>query len=68
MQSGTIKQTLAALPAKTREPVASITKSAFTTGLNGILLVAAVIALVSAVISFASIRTKDFAHQGHDAA
>ena len=61
---GTIKQTLVALPANARDPVGLITKSAFTTGLNGILLVAAIIALASAVIAFASIRTKDFAHQG----
>lgn len=64
VQSGTIKQTLASLPARTREPVALITKSAFTHGLNEILLVAAVIALVAAVFSFATIRSKDFAHQG----
>ena len=64
VQSGTIKQTLASLPVRARQPVAVITKSAFTHGLNGILLVAAVIALVAAVVSFASIRSKDFAHQG----
>jgi EmrB/QacA subfamily drug resistance transporter len=64
VQSGTISKTLASLPAKTRGPVGLITKSAFTNGLNQILLVAAVIALVSAVTAFATIRTKDFAHQG----
>jgi hypothetical protein len=68
VQSGTITQTLKSLPAKARQPVGLITKSAFTDGLNQILLVAAVIALVSAVVAFASIRTKDFAHQGGDAA
>ncbi len=67
VQSGTIEKTLASLPASTRGPVGLITKTAFTTGLNTILLVAAVIALVSAVIAFASIRTKDFVHQGGDA-
>ena len=40
-----------------------ITRAAFTTGLNGILLVAAVIALVSGVISLAAIRGRDFAQQ-----
>jgi EmrB/QacA subfamily drug resistance transporter len=63
VQSGTIKQTLASLPANDRGPVALITKSAFTTGLNQILLVAAIIALVAAVISFITIRSKDFARQ-----
>jgi hypothetical protein len=37
---------------------------AFITGLNRILLVAAVIALVSGVISLAAIRGRDFAQQG----
>ena len=40
-----------------------ITRAAFTTGLNHILLVAAIIALVSAVVSLAAIRSKDFAPQ-----
>jgi len=40
-----------------------ITRAAFTTGLNRILLVAAVIALVSGVVSLAAIRGTDFAQQ-----
>jgi EmrB/QacA subfamily drug resistance transporter len=63
IQSGTIKQTIARLPANIQPLVAQITKSAFTTGLNRILLVGAVIALVSAVVSFVTIRSKDFAQQ-----
>jgi hypothetical protein len=43
--------------------VGGITRAAFTTGLNSILLVAAIIALASGVISLAAIRTRDFAHQ-----
>jgi hypothetical protein len=43
--------------------VGGITRAAFTSGLNGILLVAAIIALASGVVSLASIRTRDFAHQ-----
>jgi len=62
VQSGNIKQTLGQLPANTRGTVGMITKTAFTIRLNYILLVAAIIALVSAVLSFSSIRTKDFAH------
>ena len=46
-----------------RPMVALITRSAFTSGLNHILLVAAIIALVSGVISLATIRTKDFARR-----
>jgi hypothetical protein len=38
-------------------------RAAFTTGLNRILLVAAVIALVSGVVSLAAIRGQDFAQQ-----
>ena len=40
-----------------------IARAAFTTGLNDILLVAAIIALASGVISLAAIRTRDFASQ-----
>ena len=38
-------------------------RAAFTTGLNRILLVAAVIALVSGVVSLAAIRGRDFVYQ-----
>jgi hypothetical protein len=40
-----------------------ITKAAFTTGLDHILLVAAIIALCSGVASLAAIRGKDFVAQ-----
>ena len=40
-----------------------ITRAAFTTGLNHILLVAAAIALVSGVVFLAAIRGRDFAQQ-----
>ena len=51
------------LPARARQSVGVITRTAFTTGLNRILLVAAIIALVSGVVSLAAIRSKDFAPQ-----
>ena len=51
------------LPAPARQAVGMITRTAFTTGLNHILLVAAIIALVSGVVSLAAIRGKDFAPQ-----
>ena len=43
--------------------MATITRTAFTTGLNHILLVAAIIAFVAGVVSLAAIRGKDFASQ-----
>jgi EmrB/QacA subfamily drug resistance transporter len=63
VQSGTIKQTIASLPEGSRARVGELTKAAFTSGLNEILLVGAIIALVAAVISFGTIRSKDFAQQ-----
>ena len=64
VQSGEIGKVIARLPAHAQQAVGLITRAAFTTGLNYILLVAAVIALVSAVVSLVTIRSKDFAHQG----
>jgi EmrB/QacA subfamily drug resistance transporter len=63
VQSGEIGNVIARLPERARPAVGMITRAAFTTGLNGILLVAAVIALVSGVISLAAIRGRDFAPQ-----
>jgi len=61
VQSGEIGHLIAALPAHARQAVGMITRAAFTTGLNRILLVAAIIAFVSGVVSLAAIRTRDFA-------
>ena len=61
VQSGQIGQVIGRLPGAARQAVETITKTAFTTGLNRILLVSAVIALASGVISLAAIRGKDFA-------
>ncbi len=63
VQTGEIGHVISRLPASARPVVGLITRSAFTTGLNGILLVAAIIALASAVISLAAIRGRDFAPQ-----
>jgi hypothetical protein len=46
-----------------RQTVAVITRTAFTTGLNRILLAAAIIALIPGVISLTAIRSKDLAQQ-----
>ena len=61
VQSGEIGNLIAKLPAQLRQTVGAITRAAFTTGLNHILLVAAIIALASGVIALVTIRTKDFA-------
>jgi len=61
VQSGEIGHVISRLPGPTGQAVGVITRAAFTTGLNRILLVAAIIALVSAVVSLAAIRSKDFA-------
>src|SRR5271165_304552 len=63
VQSGKIGSVIGTLPGSARQAVGTITRTAFTTGLNHILLVAAIIALVSGVISLAAIRGQDFAHQ-----
>jgi EmrB/QacA subfamily drug resistance transporter len=63
VQSGQIARVIGKLPEHARQTVAVITRTAFTTGLNRILLVAAIIALISGVISLTAIRSKDFAQQ-----
>ena len=63
VQSGEIGTVIAKLPAPLRPKVGEITRAAFTTGLNHILLVAAIIALASGVVALAAIRTRDFAQQ-----
>jgi EmrB/QacA subfamily drug resistance transporter len=63
VQSGEIGNVIGKLPAPLRPKVGEITRAAFTTGLNHILLVAAIIALVAAVVSLVAIRTRDFVQQ-----
>jgi EmrB/QacA subfamily drug resistance transporter len=62
VQSGQIGNLIARLPAPARQAAGTITRAAFTAGLDRILLVAAIIALVAGVVSLAAIRGKDFAH------
>ena len=61
VQSGEIGHVISQLPAHARQAVGMITRAAFTTGLDRILMVAAIIALASGVVSLAAIRSKDFA-------
>jgi EmrB/QacA subfamily drug resistance transporter len=63
IQSGQVGHLLSRLPPATRLQVGGITRAAFTSGLNHILLVAAVIAFVSGVVTLFAIRQKDFAVQ-----
>jgi EmrB/QacA subfamily drug resistance transporter len=63
VQSGQIGQLIGKVPPSARPSVVMITRTAFTTGLNLILLVAAIIALVSGAVSLAAIRSRDFAQQ-----
>jgi EmrB/QacA subfamily drug resistance transporter len=63
VQSGKVGTLIQTLPPQARPQVATITRTAFTTGLNHILLVAAIIAFVSGVVSLLAIRSKDFAAQ-----
>jgi EmrB/QacA subfamily drug resistance transporter len=65
LQSGNVKQAIAALPASARGPVGEATRDAFTSGLDRILVVSAIIAVVCGVICFFSIRTKDFVQTSH---
>ena len=60
VQSGQLGHVIGQLPAPARQAAGVITRAAFTIGLDRILLVAAIIALASGVVSLAAIRGKDF--------
>jgi hypothetical protein len=64
VQSGQTDRLIAHLPARTGHAVAILTRSAFTAGLNQILLVAAFIAFASGLVSLAAIRGQDLVAQG----
>ncbi len=61
VKSGDLGHVLATLPAQLRGPVAHAATAAFTSGLNLILLVAAIIAIACGIIATLCIRAKDFA-------
>src|SRR6516164_2939783 len=63
VQSGQTGRLLAHLPARTGQAVAILTRSAFTAGLNQILLVAAITASASGLVSLAAIRGQDLVPQ-----
>ena len=63
VQSGQVRNLIARLPAPARQAAGTITRGAFTTGLNRVLLVAAIIAFVAGLVSLAAIRGRDFARR-----
>jgi EmrB/QacA subfamily drug resistance transporter len=63
VQSGQVGAATRSLPASARPQVARITANAFAAGLDQILLVAAIIALVAGVVALLTIRSKDFVHR-----
>jgi EmrB/QacA subfamily drug resistance transporter len=64
VQNGSIGSVIKQVPGRARGQVINVIRTAYTSGLNHILLVAAIIVLASGVIAFLTIRQKDFAHQG----
>jgi EmrB/QacA subfamily drug resistance transporter len=67
LQSGELGKAISALPMNARAAVGEATRAAFTAGMDRILLVGAIIALVCGLISLFSIRGKDFAPHGESA-
>ena len=67
MKSGDVGSAILQLPPQLRGEVATIAKGAFTNGLNLILLIASIIAIVCGISSLLLIRRKDF-QQNRDAA
>lgn len=65
VQSGQLKTALPKLPEAQIPVVEQIAATGFTSALNSILLIAAVIALITAVAAFVLIRTKDFHSEGN---
>jgi EmrB/QacA subfamily drug resistance transporter len=62
IQSGGLGSVLRQLPPAARPAAEHLAAAAFTSGLNAILLVAAIIALAGGVVGLAAIRSRDFAH------
>jgi EmrB/QacA subfamily drug resistance transporter len=66
--SGATRQALQALPPQLREQAAAAARDAFVSGLNEILLAAAVVLFAGAVCAFALVRRRDFVASGTAAA
>jgi EmrB/QacA subfamily drug resistance transporter len=63
IQSGQVGKAIGHLPPTARQAAEHVTRAAFTSGLDHILLVAAIIAFAGGVVSLLAIRSKDFASQ-----
>ena len=68
VSNGGAGEAIAGTPAPLRGTVAATARSAFTDGLNTILLIGALVAFAAAVTSFALIRERDFVATGEGAA
>jgi EmrB/QacA subfamily drug resistance transporter len=66
--SGATRQAVQALPQPLRDQAAAAARDAFVSGLNEILLVAAVVVFAGAVCAFALVRRRDFVASGAVAA
>ena len=66
VQSGQLKTALPKFPKAQIPVVEQIAATGFTSALNGILLIAAIVALITAVAAFVLIRTKDFHSEGDE--
>jgi len=64
LRNGAAKSLFGSVPPQQRGALAEVARGSFTTALNEILLVAALISFVSGVLAFLLIRTKDFAGHG----
>jgi hypothetical protein len=62
IQSGRIGSLLQHLPPAARPAVEQTARAAFASGLNSILLVAAIIALAGGIVGLTAIRGRDFVH------
>ena len=62
--TGATKQAIASAPVHARVAVARAARDAFVSGLDRILLVAAIVAFVGAVLGFALVRRRDFVQHG----
>ena len=65
LTNGQLATTIKSLPEAQRGPVGAASRSAFTTGLNHILLVSAIMAFACGVLTLLLIRTQDFVHVAH---
>lgn len=64
IESGDIGKLIAHMSHADQKLVGYVSKASFTSGLDTILLVAAIIALAASLITFLSIRSKDFVQHG----